>query len=116
MQSPTTTNSSTSSASSQPIVSEPSSQGHSAQTAASSTRSCGSRTQTKWPEDKLTATGLDANFWPTPDAARDRCNTMKFSNFRMLIGKIIKQRFSHNFKILLKIYLLYRKFRIRKIN
>jgi uncharacterized protein YybS (DUF2232 family) len=44
------------------------------------------------------------------------CNTLKFSNFRMLIGKIIKQRFSHNFKILPKIYLLYRKFRIRKIN
>jgi hypothetical protein len=40
--------------------------------------------------------------------------TLKFSNFRMLIGKIIKQRFSHNFKILLKIYFLYRKFRIRK--
>jgi hypothetical protein len=24
------------------------------------------------PEDKLTATGLDANFWPTPYAVRDR--------------------------------------------
>jgi hypothetical protein len=72
MQSPTTTNSSTSSASSQPIVGEPSSQGHSTQTAVSSTRSRGSRTQTKWPEDKLTATGFDANFWPTPDAVRDR--------------------------------------------
>jgi hypothetical protein len=71
MQSPTTTNSSTSGASSQPIIGEHSSQGHSAQTAASSTRSCGSRTQIKWPEDKLTATGLDANFWPTPDAVRD---------------------------------------------
>jgi hypothetical protein len=47
---------------------------------------------------------------------RGRCNTLKFSNFRMLIGKIIKQWFSHNFKILPKIYLLYRKFRIRKIN
>jgi hypothetical protein len=72
MQSPTTTNSSTSSASSQSIVGELSSQGHSAQTAASSTRSRGSRTQTKWPEDKLTATGLEANFGPTSDAARDR--------------------------------------------
>jgi hypothetical protein len=71
MQSSTTTNS-TSSASSQPIVGERSSQGHSAHSAASSTRSRGSRTQTKWPEDKLTATGLDANFWPTPDVARDR--------------------------------------------
>jgi hypothetical protein len=59
MQSPTTTNSSTSSASSQPIVGEPSSHGHSTQTARSSTRSRGSRTQTKWPEDKLTATRLD---------------------------------------------------------
>jgi hypothetical protein len=64
MQSLTTTNSS-SSASSQLIIGEPSLQGHSAQTAASSTPSRGSRTQTKWPEDKLTATGLDTNFWPT---------------------------------------------------
>jgi hypothetical protein len=44
----------------------------------------------------------------------DLCNTLKFSNFRMLIGKIIKQRFSHNFKNLPKIYLLYTKFRMRK--
>jgi hypothetical protein len=72
MQSPTTTNSYTSIASSQPIVGEPSSQGHSAQTAGSSTRSRESKTQTKWTEDKLTATGLDDNFWPTPDAARER--------------------------------------------
>ena len=71
MQSPTTTNS-TSSAPSQPIDGEPSSQGHSAQTAGSSTRSRGSKTQTKWPEDKLTATGHDENFWPTPDAVKDR--------------------------------------------
>jgi hypothetical protein len=27
------------------------------------------------------------------------CNTLKFSNFRMLLGRIIKQQFSHNFKI-----------------
>jgi hypothetical protein len=72
MQSPTTTNSSTSSAPSQPIDGEPSSQGHSAQTTSSSNRSRGSRTQTKWPEEKLNTTGLDANFWPTPYAARDR--------------------------------------------
>jgi hypothetical protein len=84
MQSPTTTNSSTSSASSQAIVGEPSSQGHSAQTAASSTRSCGSRTQTKWPKDKLTATELDANFWPTPDATRDR--------FVLVCGLIARER------------------------
>jgi hypothetical protein len=48
-----------------------------------------------------------------PRPNRGRCNTLKFSNFRMLIGKIIKQRFSHNFKVLPKIYLLYRKFRIK---
>jgi hypothetical protein len=88
MQSPTKTNSSTSSALSQPIVSEPSSQGHSAQTAASNTRSRGSRTQTKWPEDKLTTTGLDANFWPTPDAARDR--------FVLVRGLIARERVSIN--------------------
>jgi hypothetical protein len=28
-----------------------------------------------------------------------RCNTLKFSNFRMLLGRIIKQQFSHDFKI-----------------
>jgi hypothetical protein len=28
-----------------------------------------------------------------------RCNTLKFSNFRMLLGRIIKQQFSHSFKI-----------------
>jgi hypothetical protein len=27
-----------------------------------------------------------------------KCNTLKFSNFRMLLGRIIKQQFSHNFK------------------
>jgi hypothetical protein len=88
MQSPTTTNSSTSSASSQPIVGEPSAQGHSAQTTASSTRSRGSRTQTKWPEDKLTATRLDVNFWPTPDAAKDR--------FVLVCGLIARERVSIN--------------------
>jgi hypothetical protein len=88
MQSPTTTNSSTSSAPSQPIIGEPSSQGHSAQTAASNTRSCESRTQTKWPEDKLTATGLDANFWPTLDAVRER--------FVLVGGLIARERVSIN--------------------
>jgi hypothetical protein len=88
MQSPTTTNSSASSALSQPIVGEPSSQDHSTQTAASSTRSRGSRTQTKWPEDELTATGLDANFWPTPDATRDR--------FVLIYGLIARERVSVN--------------------
>jgi hypothetical protein len=85
MQFPTTTNSS---ASSQPIVGEPSSQGHSAQTPASSSRSCGSRTKTKWPKDKLTTTGLDANFWPTPDAVRDR--------FVLVCGLIARERVSIN--------------------
>ena len=97
MQSPTTPNSSTSSAPSQPINGEPcsqpidgdpSSQGHSAHTAASSTRSRGSRTLTKWPEDKLTATGLDNNYWPTPDAARDR--------FVLVCGLIARERVSIN--------------------
>ena len=97
MQSPTTPNSSTSSAPSQPIDGEPcsqpidgdpSSQGHSAHTAASSTRSRGSRTQTKWPEDKLTTTGLDNNYWPTPDAARDR--------FVLVCGLIARERVSIN--------------------
>jgi hypothetical protein len=88
MQSPKTTNSSTSSASSQPIVYEPSLKGHLAQAAASSTRSRGSRTQTKWPKDKLTATGLDANFWPTPDPVRDR--------FVLVCGLISRERVSIN--------------------
>jgi hypothetical protein len=54
----------------------------------SSTRSCGSRTQTKWPEDKLPATKLDAIFWPTPDAARDR--------FVLVCGLIARERLSIN--------------------
>jgi hypothetical protein len=84
MQSPTTTNSySDSSASSQRNDGEPSSQAHSAQTAASSTRSRGSRTQTKWPEDKLTATGLDA--------ARER--------FVLVCGLIARERVSINRKL-----------------
>jgi hypothetical protein len=28
------------------------------------------------------------------------CNTLKFMDFRMLLGKIIKQGFSYNFKII----------------
>jgi hypothetical protein len=84
MQSPTTTDSSTSSAPSQSIGGEPSSQGHSAQTVASSTQSRGSRTQTKWPEDKLSTIGLDSNFWPTPDAVRDR--------FVLVCGLIARER------------------------
>jgi hypothetical protein len=45
-------------------------------------------TQTKWPEDKLTATGLDANFWPILDAARDR--------FVLVCGLISRERVSIN--------------------
>jgi hypothetical protein len=45
-------------------------------------------TQTKCPEDKLTATGLDANFWPTPDAAWDR--------FVLVCGLIARERVSIN--------------------
>jgi hypothetical protein len=47
-----------------------------------------SRTQTKWPEDKLTATGLEANFWPTPDVVRDR--------FVLICGLIARERVSIN--------------------
>jgi hypothetical protein len=36
----------------------------------------------------LTATGLDANFWPTPDAARDR--------FLLICGLIARERVSIN--------------------
>jgi hypothetical protein len=36
----------------------------------------------------LTATGLDANFWPTPDAVRDR--------FSLVCGLIARERVSIN--------------------
>jgi hypothetical protein len=36
----------------------------------------------------MTTTGLDANFWPTPDAARDR--------FVLVYGLIARQRVSIN--------------------
>jgi hypothetical protein len=36
----------------------------------------------------LTATGHDANFWPTPDAARDR--------FVLVCGLIVRERVSIN--------------------
>jgi hypothetical protein len=72
----------------------------------SSTRSRGSRTQTKWPEDKLTATGLDANFWPAPNAARDRfvlvCGLIALE--RVSINKVVDELWpiekDHLFKIL----------------
>jgi hypothetical protein len=40
------------------------------------------------PENKLIATGLDANFWPTPDAARDR--------FVLVCGLVAWERVSIN--------------------
>ena len=52
------------------------SQAPSSQTAGSSTSARKSRTQTKRPEDKVTATGLDDDGWPTPDAARKRFVTV----------------------------------------
>ena len=64
------------------------SQAHSSQTARSSTRARKSRTQTKWPEDKVTATGLDDNGWPTPDAAR--------KTFVLVCGLIARERASIN--------------------
>jgi hypothetical protein len=88
MQSPTTTYSYTSSAPSQPIGGEPSSQVHSTQTAVSSTRSRGLRTQTKWPEDKFNATRLHANFWHTPNVVRD--------GFVLICGLITQERVSIN--------------------
>jgi hypothetical protein len=42
------------------------------------------------------------------------CHTLKFPNFRMWIERIIKQEFSHNFKIFLNIYFVYRKSSIGK--
>jgi hypothetical protein len=41
-------------------------------------------------------------------------HTLKFSNFRMWIEKIIKQEFYHNFKNFLNIYFVYRKSNIGK--
>jgi len=64
------------------------SQAHSSQTARSSTRARKSRTQTKWPEDKVTATGLDDHGWPTQDAARKR--------FVLVYGLIARERVSIN--------------------
>ncbi|KAG2550372.1 hypothetical protein PVAP13_9KG346964 [Panicum virgatum] len=67
------------------------SQAHSSQTAESTTRARKSRTQTKWPEDKVTVTGLDEQGWPTPDAARER--------FVLVCGLIARERVSINVKV-----------------
>ena len=64
------------------------SQAHSSQTAGSSTWARKSRTQTKWLEDKVTATGLDDHGWPTQDAARKR--------FVLVYGLIARERVSIN--------------------
>ena len=64
------------------------SQAHSTQTAGSSNRARKSRTQTKWPEDKVTASGLDDHGWPTQDAARKR--------FVLVYGLIARERVSIN--------------------
>jgi hypothetical protein len=43
------------------------------------------------------STLLQSHFRPQ-QATMSSYNTLEFSNFRMLIGKIIKERFSHNLK------------------
>ena len=67
------------------------SQAHSTLTAGSSNRARKSRTQTKWPEDKVIATGLDEQGWPTTDAARER--------FVLVCGLIARERVSINSKV-----------------
>ncbi|CAN6203985.1 unnamed protein product [Urochloa humidicola] len=73
------------------IKSTPGSQAHSAHTAGSSTRARSPRTQTKWLEDRVVATGIDDNGWPTPDSARKR--------FVLLCGLIGQERMSINRKV-----------------
>ena len=91
MQSQASTSSSSDSAPAILGNSAPASQAHSSQNAGSSTRARKSRTQTKWPEDKLTATGLDDQGWPTPDAVRER--------FVLVCGFIARERVSINIKV-----------------
>ena len=67
------------------------SQAHSTQTAGSSNRARKSRTQTKRPEDKVTATGLDEKGWLTPDAAREK--------FVLVCCLIARERVSINSKV-----------------
>lgn len=68
--------------------SPPGSQVHSSLTAGSTTRGRKSRAQTKWPEDRVVATGIDEEGYPTPDAATDR--------FVMICGLIARERVSIN--------------------
>jgi hypothetical protein len=58
----------------------------------------GQHAQTLTPMNKCTQTLL---LW---------CNTVKFLDFKMLIGRIIKKMISHNFKICQIFIFIYRKF------
>ncbi|RLN27957.1 hydroxyproline-rich glycoprotein-like [Panicum miliaceum] len=64
---------------------------HSSQTKESGTRARKPRTQTKWPEDKFTAIGIDDEVWPVPQATRDR--------FVLVCGLIAQERVSINVKL-----------------
>jgi hypothetical protein len=61
--------------------------------------------QTDWSE---IGSGDGAQLLGEEDNVR-LCNTLKFYDFKMLLGRIIKQQFWRSFKILLNIYFLYRK-------
>ncbi|CAO2146142.1 unnamed protein product [Urochloa humidicola] len=91
MQSHVSTNSSSDSAPATHVNSTPGSQVHSSHTAGSSTRAREPRTQTKWPEDRLAASGIDAEGWLIPDSARDR--------FVLVCGLIARERVSINRKV-----------------
>ena len=91
MQSDSSTSSTSDTAPATQGNSAPASQAHSSQTAGSNTQARKSRTQTKWLEDKVTATRLDEQGWPTPDAARER--------FILVCGLIARERVSINVKI-----------------
>ncbi|CAN6209985.1 unnamed protein product [Urochloa humidicola] len=73
------------------IETTPGSQAHSAHTAGISTRARRPCTQIKWPEDRVVATGIDDNGWPTPDSMRER--------FILLCGFIGRERMSINRKV-----------------
>ena len=91
MQSDSSTSSTSDTAPATQGNSAPASQAHSSQTAGSNTQARKSRTQTEWPEDKVTATGLDDQGWPTPDAVRER--------FVLVCGFIARERVSINIKV-----------------
>ena len=91
MQSDSSTSSTSDTAPATQGNSAPASQAHSSQTAGSNTQARKSRTQTEWPEDKVTATRLDDQSWPTPDAVRER--------FVLVYGFIARERVSINIKV-----------------